>query len=74
MTDRLLTFRTKYPDRCQRLEALVRPLVGIPRVPSHDSLAQRTLNDVLGRLLAAIYGDEEEIVSPVPPTPSESPK
>ena len=67
--DRLQTLRDKHKDRANRLDAILCPLLGM-RV-SHlqtTPLARTTMDQVQGRLLAAIFGD----VEPSPEVPDVS--
>lgn len=63
MTDRLAQFQEKHPDRAARWDRIIAPLLGMrPSQVTPDSLARKTLDDVQGRLLAAVYGEAEPTV------------
>ena len=62
MTDRLAQFQAKHPDRAQRWDRLLGPLLGMG-LRVEGKLARAALDDVESRLLAAVYGEEDPVVA-----------
>ena len=58
---RLQTFTEKFPDRAERLDRVIGPLIG-QTGREEGRIAREALDQVEARILAAVWGDEEPVI------------
>lgn len=58
---RLQTFTEKFPDRAERLDRVIGPLIG-QTGREEGRIAREALDQVEARILAAIYGEDAPVI------------